>query len=168
MKSMLIRISLFLLTFYSGMMMASPIQSMQKVGEAKLEFLFWDIYDSTLYSESGVFVQEEYPLALQIKYLRDIDASDLVDKTAEEWIKLGYSDEQITPWLTEISKIWPNIAKGDELLLVVEEDKSSRFYHNRELIGDLQDVSFGPSFLAIWLDENCSYPKLRKKLIGQK
>lgn len=147
--------------------MASPIQDMQKVGEAKLEFLFWDVYLSALYSPSGVFNEEEYPLALNIQYLRDIDAQDLVDKTAEEWQKLGFSDEQISPWLEQIKAIWPDIVKGDELLLVVEADKRSRFYHNQELIGDMQDTAFGPSFLAIWLDENCSFPKLRKKLIGQ-
>ena len=146
--------------------MASPIQSMQKVGEAKLEFLFWDIYNSELYSESGAFNQQEYPLALKIQYLRNIDAKDLVDKTAEEWQKLGYTDAQVAPWLTQISEIWPDIVKGDELLLVVEKDRSSRFYHNQELIGDMLDDDFGPSFLAIWLDENCSFPKLRDKLIG--
>ena len=147
--------------------MASPMQDMQKVGQAKLEFLFWDIYNSELYSPDGVFAQDTYPLALKIEYLRDIDADDLVDKTAEEWEKLGYSDEQIAPWLSEIKTIWPDINKGDELLLIVDEDKSSRFFYNHELIGDMQDTTFGPSFLAIWLDENCSFPKLRKKLIGE-
>ena len=28
------------------------------------------------------------------------------------------------------------------------------------------DITFGKSFLLIWLDENCSFPELRKKLIG--
>lgn len=146
--------------------MANPIQSMQKVGEAKLEFLFWDIYHSELYSSTGNFNQQAYPLALKIRYLRNIDARDLVEKTEEEWQKLGYSEEQMGPWLAQISDIWPDIVKGDELLLVVEEDKSSRFYHNQALIGNMPDSSFGPSFLAIWLDENCSFPKLRDKLVG--
>lgn len=147
--------------------MASPVQDMQKIGEAKLEFLFWDIYNSSLYSPSGVFAKDEYPIALNIQYLRDIEAQDLVDKTAEEWEKLGFTQEQISPWLEKITTIWPDIEKGDELLLIVEADKRSRFYHNQTLIGDMQDETFGPSFLAIWLDENCSFPKLRKKLIGK-
>lgn len=144
----------------------NPLHNLQKVGEAKLEFLFWDIYHSTLYSPDGSFAEDNYPLALHIEYLRDIEASDLVDRTADEWRKLGFEEKQFTPWLQSIGAMWPDIEKGDALTLVVSDDGQSAFYLNEAPLGVMTDSEFGPSFLAIWLDENCSYPKLRKKLIG--
>lgn len=155
----------------NGGIMASPstgpIDGFQKVGEAKLEVLFWDIYNSQLYTQSGSFQEDELPVALKIEYLRDIKAEDLIDRTAKEWRKLGYEKADYTPWLESVRTMWPDISEGDELLLVVNETGSSTFYFNGESIGDIPDVQFGPSFLAIWLDEKCSFPKLRKQLIGE-
>jgi hypothetical protein len=146
--------------------MASPTADMKKVGAAKLEMFFLDIYNSELFSVDGNYRKGDYPLALNINYLRNIKAKDLVERTEEEWEKLGYSAEQITPWLNTVNELWPDIKKGDSLLLVVKKDLSSVFYFNGSEIGKIADSSFGTSFLAIWLDENCSNPKLRQKLIG--
>lgn len=146
--------------------MANPIHQLQKVGEAKLEFLFWDIYRSKLYSPSGNYQQNSYPVALDIEYLRDIKAVDLVERTADEWQKLGFEPAQVQQWLVLLSDMWPNIKKHDSLLLLIDEHQKSNFYYNEQLIGSLEDPLFGPSFLSIWLDENCSYPELRKQLIG--
>lgn len=158
-------ISVFLIVF-SGAIMASPIAELKKVGAAKLEIFFFDIYNSELYSVDGEYQDNRYPVALNINYLRNITAQDLVDRTEQEWIKLGYSAEQISPWLASVNSLWPDISKGDSLLLVVDEDLSSVFYFNGNILGKIENNSFGPSFLAIWLDENCSFPKLRKKLMG--
>lgn len=138
----------------------------KKVGEARLEVLFWDVYDSILYSKDGSYTSGRYPLALRIHYLRDIDAEDLIENTAEQWDKLDIDSAQYQPWLQQLADIWPDISEDDELLLIVDADKASRFFHNGNLIGDLSDPDFGPTFLAIWLDINSSYPKLRKRLIG--
>lgn len=147
-------------------LMASPIAEMQKVGHAKLEVLFWDIYQSSLYSPNGKFEPNTYPMALQIQYLRDIKADDLIKRTAKEWDKLGIAKQTYQAWVPKITEIWPDIKKGDELMLVVDEGKNSQFYFNQKPIGTLEDKEFGPNFLAIWLDENASFPKLRKQLIG--
>ena len=145
---------------------ASPIADFKKIGHAKLEVLFWDIYESELYSPSGVFVPESYPLALKIRYLRNIKADSLVERTGDEWQKLGYSEQQTQNWLSQIENLWPDISKGDELLLVINQQGQSEFYYNDTQLATLTDTSFGPGFAAIWLDQNCSYPELRAQLIG--
>lgn len=156
----------FLASITLGNVMASPIQDLQKVGSAKLEVFFFDIYYSELFSEDGQYQPGTYPLALQIKYLRDIKAKDLIERTDKEWKKLGYTDEQTNSWLHRLEEIWPDIKEDDMLTLRVEEGGTSVFYFNNDPIGEMDDDNFGKSFLAIWLDEDCSYPKLRKKLIG--
>jgi hypothetical protein len=155
------------LTLTAGSAMANPTNHLIKVGEAKLQILFWDIYTSELFSANGQYQKDIFPVALKIKYLRNIDAEDLIDKTLEEWLKLGVTKERAKPWLLQLQELWPNIKKSDELTLVVSQNLSSEFFFNGKSIGQITESEFGTNFLGIWLDENCSYPKLRKKLIGE-
>lgn len=147
--------------------MSSPVADLQKVGEAKLEVVFWDIYFSELFSADGTYKPEQFPVALKITYLRDIDADDLLERTVKEWQKLGFKQQQYNNWVPLLEKMWPDIKDGDELLVHVDESQHSEFFFNGSSIGKIEDSSFGASFLAIWLDENCSYPKVRNKLIGK-
>ncbi len=64
--------------------MANPLDDLKKVGEAKLKVLFWDVYNSSLYSKTGEYQVEQFPQALNINYLRGIDAEDLIEKTQDE------------------------------------------------------------------------------------
>ncbi len=153
-------------SFYSGVTMATPFPNLKKVGEAKLKVLFWDVYNSSLYNQTGEYQAEHFPQVLKIDYLRDIDAEDLIDRTQEEWERLGLAPAIYAPWLPLLTNILPNIKKGDTILLNVDKDQQSEFFFNNKTIGKINDQSFGKSFLRIWLDENSSYPKVRNKLIG--
>lgn len=166
-KLLLIGMILMTSTTVDASPFGNPIDNLKKVGGAKLEVLFWDIYESELYSPTGKFLPDQYPLALKIRYLRNIKAQSLVEKTGEEWEKLGYPEEQTQKWLSQIEDLWPDIQKGDELLLLINSQEQSVFYYNDKALGVLSDETFGPGFAAIWLDENCSYPTLRNQLIGK-
>jgi hypothetical protein len=156
---------LFTLTF-SGATMADSLSELKKVGEAKLKVLFWDVYNSSLYSQTGKYQADQFPQALNINYLRDIKAADLIERTQDEWEKLGIEKATYGPWISLLTDIFPDIKKGDTLLLNVSENQESEFFFNGKTIGHITDQTFGISFLRIWLDENSSYPKVRNKLIG--
>lgn len=147
-------------------LIANPTNSLKVVGQARLSILFWDVYDSTLYSQNGLFQTKQTPLALKIDYLRDIDAEDLVQKTKQEWGDLQLPDDQIKRWVPQLIEIFPNIKQGDSLLMHLNENNVSEFYYNNKKFGQIKDPLFGHQFLRIWLDENCSYPKVCKKLRG--
>jgi hypothetical protein len=151
---------------FSGVTMASPLAELKKVGEAKLKVLFWDVYNSSLYSQTGEYRAEQFPQALKISYLRDIDAEDLIKRTQDEWEKLGIKQALFSQWIPLLTRIFPDIKKGDTLLLKVDKNLQSEFFFNGKTIGIITDQTFGNSFLRIWLDKNCSYPKVRNKLIG--
>ena len=151
---------------FSGVSMANPLDDLKIVGEAKLKVLFWDVYNSSLYSKTGEYQVEQFPQALNINYLRDIDAEDLIERTQDEWEKLGIKQVTFSQWIPLLTNIFPDIKKGDTLLLSVSENQQSEFFFNGKTIGKITDQTFGKSFLRIWLDENSSYPKVRNKLIG--
>ncbi|WP_051202076.1 chalcone isomerase family protein [Ferrimonas senticii] len=145
----------------------SQLAPLQLVGQTKLKILWFSIYRAKLYTPSGRFEGVQAPLYLELNYLRDIDADELLDHTAKEWRKLGQvSDAQASHWLAKLKAIWPNIRDGDQLLFALTTH-SGAFYYNGNFIGDLTDPSFGPAFAAIWLDENASYPKSRRQLVGR-
>ena len=138
----------------------------QEVGRVRFSVLFWKVYDSRLLTLTGDYDENSYPKQLEITYLRDIDKQDLVDNTEKQWQHLNYSAEQYREYLPWLSEVWPDIKKGQQLSIVVDQD-TSQFYFNGQAIGQPRSRTFGDMFLAIWLSPNTSEPKLRTELIGQ-
>jgi hypothetical protein len=73
--------------------------------------------------------------------------------------------EQREQWISQLDKIWPDIKSGESLSAFVKKDGPTTFYFGDNLLGEVADVAFGPAFFAIWLDEGCRYPKVRKELL---
>ena len=94
---------------------------LQKVGEAKLSVLFWDVYYSRLYTDSGSYQRGQRPLKLEIEYLLDIKSAALVDRTRKEWDDQGLSHENQEQWLTQLLELWPDVAQNDVLVLELED-----------------------------------------------
>ncbi|MBW3139827.1 chalcone isomerase family protein [Ferrimonas balearica] len=144
--------------------MAPP---MKPVGESRLKVLWFPIYHARLYSDNGVYDGIEAPLALDLTYLRDIDADDLIDHTRSEWKRLNLYDAKTSEaWLMKLAQLWPDVASGDRLTLVMQPEQSV-FFFNGEPLGHIAEARFGEQFLAIWLHPDSRYPKLRDALIGQ-
>lgn len=158
-------LSVLLLTFCS-MTIAEPA-ALKKVGEAELRVLFWSIYNSTLYSADGEYLEGQRPLQLQIQYLLDIKSEALVERTGEEWNSQGISHERQQQWLDALAELWPDVSKNDVLTLDIDEQDRSTFYRNGELLGVIDDPEFGDHFTGIWLSPTTTRPKLRLALTGQ-
>ena len=145
-----------------------PAAQLQKVGEAHLKVLLWPVYNSRLYSADGNYVAGQRPLRLDIEYLRNIDAADLVSRTADEWRHQDVTHDRQPEWLAQLAELWPDVAEGDVLSLVVDDRNVSSFYLNGQRLGTLEDPDFGQHFLDIWLSPATSRPELRLALLGQR
>jgi len=141
----------------------------KEVGSTKFSFLFWDIYNSTLYTKSGVYLPENPALELifEIAYLKDITAKDLLNKTVEQWQHVGFAEVEYTEFIPMLKAMWPDITSGDTLALLVNNNQSI-FYFNDIKIGVIEQPAFSQLFLAIWLSEKTSQPELRTELLGEK
>ena len=135
------------------------------VGKARLKVLFWNIYDSALYTPSGVW-QGEGPYQLSLHYLRDIPVHQLIEQTDKAWREQGRTHPRQAEWLAQLTDIWPDITEGDNLVLSVAASGHSGFWFNGEYIGAIQDEAFGPLFGGIWLDADTPQPALRSQLIS--
>ena len=142
-------------------------QTLKLIGKAKLSVLFWDIYQSSLYSSTGDYQLDNRPeqVVFNIHYLRDIEQSELIEHTEEQWRHLGLTPQDFNSYLAQLQTFWPNIEQGDNLTLLVNPSNST-FYFNSEPIGNIESANFGPMFLNIWLSPQTSRPKLRRQLLG--
>ena len=162
----MMRLMLLMMMIAVVLPVAAYDTALVKVGEAKLKVLFWDVYNSTLYSDDGRYREGQLPLRLDVQYLLDIESEALVTRTAQEWDALGLEHENRDEWLLSLSALWPDVNKNDVLTIELDDNKRSTFYRNGELLGTIEDSAFGTSFIAIWLSPNSTRPTLRAALTG--
>lgn len=138
------------------------------VGKAKFSVLFWDIYNSTLYTKTGGYLHNNSPESLffEIEYLKDITAEDLLERTVQQWEHLKVPESMYSKYLPVLKTIWPDISSGDKLTLFVQ-NKQSVFYFNHEKVGGIAEANFSKLFLDIWLSPETSQAQLRKELLGE-
>lgn len=136
------------------------------LGESRLSFLFWDVYDARLYVTDD-FYQPDKPFALTLRYLRNFTGSDIAERSIKEIRQQGFTDDQVLSlWEAQLSEIFPDVVEGDEIIGISDPSQGARFFHNGELIGEISDKTFSRWFFDIWLSEKTSEPEMRKSLLG--
>ncbi|GAA4898481.1 chalcone isomerase family protein [Ferrimonas pelagia] len=135
------------------------------VGQARLKWGFWTLYDSELRAPDGEFLGVERDVALVIHYRRNIDRAALLQATDKQWQHLGIDGERRQRWLARLAQLWPDVRKGDRLIFAIESGQG-RFYLERTLLGTIDDPQLSQQFLQIWLSPDTAYPKLRRQLLG--
>ncbi|MFK8068441.1 MAG: chalcone isomerase family protein [Gammaproteobacteria bacterium] len=142
------------------------VPEVQKVGEGRLKYLFWNVYDATLYTPKGIW-QDEKPFALKLSYLLELEGEKIADRSIEEIRNQGFKNELIlATWHNQMRKIFPDVDKGISITGIYTTQGESIFYRQNEEIGRIRDPEFGKAFFNIWLSEKTSEPELRKQLLG--
>ena len=154
-------------TSYALEPVKSFITAANKVGQGRLTYLFWDVYDAALYAPNGVW-EPNQPFALQLSYLRTIKGKKIADRSIEEIRKQGFVDEvKLASWHTQMRKIFPDVNEGISLIGVYTTTGETIFFENNTEVGRINNAEFSRLFFDIWLSEKTQAPELRKKLLGQ-
>ncbi|MND44548.1 hypothetical protein D3C80_353870 [compost metagenome] len=147
---------------------AAPWQQLRPVGQGEMNWLWFKLYDATLYSASGRYEPGRYPQALTLTYARAIEREDLLSATAAEWQRLGLGSETDRErWLGRLAALWPDVGAGDRLTFYVDSAGAGHFWWQDKPLGSLADPQFSAAFLAIWLADNSRDPALTRCLRGQ-
>ena len=135
-------------------------------GRGFLRFFGFKIYEAILFSEykSGEIFNSKF--FLRIEYFRDFKGEDIAKISFKEMHRLNLiAKEKESVWLAWMEENIPDIKKDDVLKGVYVPEEGIVLYHNENLVSTLIDKDFARSFFLIWLHENTSEPKLRKKLL---
>jgi hypothetical protein len=144
----------------------AELRDMDLIGEARMQVLFWDIYDARLLAPEGRLEAGE-PFALSLTYLRDLEGEKIAARSIEEMRKQGLDDEAaLARWYRSLVEIIPDVGESDEIVGFAAADGSTRFYLDGQLIGEVWEPEFTRAFFDIWLGEKSSEPRLRDQLLG--
>ena len=136
------------------------------VGECRVSYLFFKIYDVALFADSGTWQPGE-PFALSLRYLRDIPGDAIVARTLKEIRGQGFDDEPtLERWGEQLSNIIPDVNRQTTLTGIADEQGNTVFYLGEEEIGRVQEPLFTDQFFNIWVGTNSSRPELRDQLLG--
>jgi hypothetical protein len=143
-------------------------KSLTKRGAAVMRAIGLKVYDISLWTPAKAHSDVE-PFALKLIYNMSFKGSDIAKRSVDEMRKVGYTDEaKLKRWGETMTKIFPDVKKGDTLVGVSVPGKEVRFYSQSKLIATVPDVEFGKAFFDIWLSEKTSEPKLRRQLMAIK
>ena len=173
----IVLLSLFLLLGAAAFAQASAnskavvnqyIDNAALVGEGRLTYIFWDVYDASLYAPKGEWSYDK-PFALTLHYLRDFEGADIANLSIKSIRKLGFDNEvKLATWHTQLNEIFPNVGNGNEMTGVYQPSGATSFYKDGQKIGVVKDTEFGEWFFDIWLSEKTERKELRKEVLGLK
>ncbi len=138
-------------------------------GQQRFRFWGFEVYDARLWTLAGFAPEryEQYPLALELAYLRELKGSAIAERSLKEMRRVGrMAAEQEARWLGEMQRLFPDVRPGDRLLGLHRPGEGATFWLNGQLRGELRDAQFARLFFGIWLSPQTSEPALRQALLG--
>jgi hypothetical protein len=147
---------------------AKIIPDLRPVGEGRLRWFGFHVYDARLWAEDGR-ADLANPLVLTIRYARPVAGAAIAERSHEEIVRLGFgTDRERSRWAERMRELFPDVRDGDELAGAYLPGRGARFYVNGRPLGDVPDPSFARAFFSIWLDPRTSAKDLRAQLLGEK
>lgn len=134
---------------------------LNKQGSGELRRFGFLIYEAQLWATANPV---QPPLALQLTYKRDIAGAKIVSASVDHMRALGAGEKQLADWEPAMTRIFPNVKPGDQIVGIYRPGGATFLYNNRE-IGEINDPEFARLFFGIWLDPRTTEPKLRSRLL---
>lgn len=148
---------------------AASIPKARLQGSGRLSFLGLHVYDARLWVSDGFRATDfsKQPLALELEYARTLYGRLIAERSITEMRKVGeLSDAQAQAWQAEMTRIFPDVTKGDRITGIQQPGEAVQFFANGQARGVLRDAAFVSLFFGIWLSPRSSEPKLRQALIA--
>jgi Chalcone isomerase-like len=128
---------------------------------------WWGVrmYDATLWIV-GPHWSAAAPHALDIEPGRAVPADTLVKNAIAEMRDLKVGDErQLGIWQAEMIKLIPNVQQGDQIVIFCPDTKRTLSYLNNSSTGEVDDPSFCPALMSVWLHPQTKHQAIRKSLL---
>ncbi len=151
---------------------ATFLPGAQLQGSGGLRAFFLHVYDVRLWTQKQRVSKSDWdrtPLALQIDYARNLDGSDIAERSLLEMRRQdGIDNADAAKWLAQLRALFPDVQTGDRLTALSAAGASggSRIFHNGKERGRIDDPRLATLFIGIWLSPQTSEPKLRMALLA--
>ena len=145
----------------------SAVPGMHPFGKGRHTLWGIKVYDATLWIV-GTQWSDSAPHALDLEPGRSVPADTLVKNAITEMRDLKVGDEsKLRTWQTELRKIIPNVKQGDQVVIFCSDTNHTRAYLNGSSTGEIDDPSFCPAIMSVWLHPQTKHQAMRKSLLRQ-
>jgi len=130
---------------------------------------WWGIrmYDATLWIVGPQWSAAK-PHALDIEPGRAVPADTLVKNAIAEMRDMKIGDERkLQVWQAEMTKLIPNVQKGDQIVIFCSDTHRTIAYLNNSSTGEIDDPTFCPAVMSVWLHPKTKHQAMRKSLLRQ-
>lgn len=138
-------------------------------GRSRLTVWGFDVYDASLWVAPGFTADKltAQPFALELAYLRNFTNTDIAERSLSEMRRLAsISDVQAKAWTAAMTRVIPNVKKGDRITGIYRPGTGAVFLVNGKPAGEIMDAEFARLFFGIWLSPKTSEPKVRSALLA--
>ena len=143
----------------------SQVPEMHPFGKGRHSLWGIKVYEATLWIV-GPQWSDAKPHALDIEPNRAVPADTLVKNAIAEMRDLKVGDEsKLKTWQTEMKKIIPNVKPGDQIVIFCPDDNRTVAYLNDSSTGEVDDPSFCPAVMSVWLHPQTKHQAMRKALL---
>lgn len=115
-------------------------------------------------------VQDDVPKRLEISYLRNIKAEDIIrigDETLQRQVPPAEL-ARLQSRLQTINSWYSDVQEGDTYALTYVPGRGCELALNGTSLGVIEGADFARSYFGIWLDPRTSYKEFRRELLGGK
>ena len=145
----------------------SQAPGMHPFGKGRHSWWGIQMYDATLWIAGPRWSAAE-PHALDLEPSRTVSADTLVKHAIGEMRDLKVGDErQLKAWQAEMNKIIPSVRAGDQVVIFCSDANRTLVYLNDSGNGEVDDPSFCPAVMSVWLHPQTKHRAVRKSLLGE-
>jgi hypothetical protein len=135
------------------------------VGKANFQFLFWNMYDAKLITESGKYPSNKF--ALILKYNKNFSKKSVVDETINQLEKQKtFNEIELEEVKVLLNKAFRDIKKNNKFI-GIKNNNEAIFYFQNEKVLKTNNSEFINLFFDIWLRKDSQNPKFTKELLGE-
>lgn len=142
------------------------------LGLRKATFLKVKVYVAGLYlpqkaNDPAQILRKDQAWRLVLRFVRDVDASDIRDAFAEGFAKsTGGEAEGLRPRIEALNALVPDLKPGDRLTFSHLAGKGVAVEVNDAAKGDVEGADFAAAMLGIWLGPEPPNDDLKIGLLG--
>jgi hypothetical protein len=145
----------------------SQAPGMHPFGKGRHSWWGIQMYDATLWIVGPQWSAAETH-ALDLEPSRVVPADTLVKNAIKEMRDLKVGDEsKLKTWQGEMTKLIPNVRPGDQIVIFCPDTNRTLVYLNDSSTGEVDDPSFCPAIMSVWLHPQTKHQSMRKSLLRQ-
>jgi hypothetical protein len=145
----------------------SQAPGMHPFGKGRHSWWGIQMYDATLWIV-GPRWSAAQPHALDIEPNRAVPSDTLVSNAIAEMRTLKVGDERrLKAWQAEMKQVIPDVRQGDQVVIFCSDANHTFVYLNDKSTGKVDDPSFCPALMSVWLHPQTKHQSMRKSLLRQ-